>query len=157
MDLQDTLSPERTRYGLTEQSKRRVLENASELLCQGFLELKPEDISQGLTAREKLGSTVIGHGVAIPHARVPHLDQAIASLIHLKEGVKFDGQSDEVDLVFTLLVPEDANHTHLELLSQLAGAFRSSHFREALRNAEDDSTLYQQAIHFLSTGELWKK
>lgn len=96
------------------------------------------DLRRSLQAREHLGSTAIGHGIAIPHGRSPTLEAPRGALLRLQPAVDFnasDGQ--EVDLVFAMAVPDHYTHQHLMLLSELAERFSDERFRAALRNAPD--------------------
>lgn len=97
-----------------------------------------DDLRRSLQAREHLGSTAIGHGIAIPHGRSPTLEAPRGALLRLQPAVDFnasDGQ--EVDLVFAMAVPDHYTHQHLMLLSELAERFSDERFRAALRNAPD--------------------
>jgi PTS system nitrogen regulatory IIA component len=97
-----------------------------------------DDLRRSLQAREHLGSTAIGHGIAIPHGRSPTLEAPRGALLRLQPAVDFnasDGQ--EVDLVFAMAVPDHYTHQHLMLLSELAERFSDERFRTALRNAPD--------------------
>ncbi len=113
-----------------------VLEAAAGMLsCR---EAGAEDLHGSLLARERLGSTAIGHGIAIPHGRSTALQAPRGALLRLRPAVDFnafDGQ--EVDLVFAMAVPDHYTHQHLVLLSELAERFSDENFRAALRNAPD--------------------
>jgi PTS system nitrogen regulatory IIA component len=97
-----------------------------------------DHLRSSLRARERLGSTAIGHGIAIPHGRSPTLEAPRGVLLRLQPAVDFnasDGQA--VDLVFAMAVPDHYTHQHLMLLSELAERFSDERFRAALRNAPD--------------------
>jgi PTS system nitrogen regulatory IIA component len=97
-----------------------------------------DELRSSLLARERLGSTAIGHGIAIPHGRSPALEAPRGALLRLQPAVDFnaaDGQ--DVDLVFAMAVPDHYTHQHLMLLSELAERFSDQNFRAALRNAPD--------------------
>ncbi len=130
-------------------SKKRVLERVGELLATAAPNLSSEEIFEQLLERERLGSTGLGHGVALPHARVKGIDQACGVLVCLESGVDYDAiDGQPVDLVFGLLVPHDATQEHLQLLAKLASIFSKDEFREQLRDAENSEaamTLVQQA------------
>jgi PTS system nitrogen regulatory IIA component len=97
-----------------------------------------EVVAAGLTAREKLGSTGLGQGIAIPHGRMRGLKEARAAFIRLKESIAFDAPDGKpVGQVFVLLVPEQATDQHLQLLSELAQMFSERTFREQLAQARD--------------------
>ena len=99
-------------------------------------------------AREKLGSTGFGDGIAIPHCRLIGCTAPISAVLHLETAVDFDAIDGEpVDLLFVLLVPEEATDEHLELLRQIAGIFEQDDVRERLRNAPDSNALYQTVLN----------
>ncbi len=117
-------------------SKKRLLEVLGELLATDDPSLSPETVFEHLLERERLGSTGLGHGVALPHARMQGVSEAVGAFVQLREGIGFDAIDDQpVDLAFALLVPEAANETHLQLLSNLASMFSDPQLRESLRRA----------------------
>ena len=93
-----------------------------------------------LRERERVGSTAIGHGIAIPHGRSPSLQQPRGALLRLRTPVDFGGD-EPVDLVFAMAVPEHYIHQHLMLLSELAEMFSDPDIRQALRDAPDAQAL----------------
>jgi len=100
-------------------------------------------ILDALIGRERLGSTGLGHGVGLPHSRLSSIKEPIAALVTLDQGVDYesaDGQA--VDLVFGLLVPEDCNDEHLQILAQLARRFSDEKLRNELRAFADPAGLY---------------
>jgi len=123
-------------------SKKRVLEQAARLLAANAEEPASELIFERLLERERLGSTGLAGGVALPHARMPGVDESRGAFLRLAEAVEFDALDDQpVDLVFALLVPEDATEEHLRLLAQLAGMFNDEELRNRLREAEAGEAL----------------
>jgi PTS system nitrogen regulatory IIA component len=124
-------------------SKKRVLERAASLLSvEDTEENSAEQVFERLLERERLGSTGLAGGVALPHARMPGLTESRGAFLRLAEAVEFDALDGEaVDLVFALLVPEEANEAHLQLLAQLAGRFNDAQLRERLRGADADQAL----------------
>jgi PTS system nitrogen regulatory IIA component len=141
MHLLDLLAPARVAAGANATSKKRLLELVAHTLAQG----QPEHeraIFDSLCLRERMGSTGLGHGVAIPHGRTPHLANATGAFIQLAEPVDFgaaDGQP--VDLVFALAVPEHFTQQHLVLLAQLAEMFSDEGFRTQARACRDGAAL----------------
>ncbi len=139
MSLADQLADVRASL-LTAADRDEVLEMAADLLaCR---QAGADDLRASLQAREKLGSTAIGHGIAIPHGRSPTLEAPRGVLLRLQPAVDFnasDGQS--VDLVFAMAVPDHYTHQHLMLLSELAECFSDPHFRSALRDAPDAQSM----------------
>ncbi len=117
-------------------SKKRLLETlANRLAPDATLE---SAIYESLCARERLGSTGLGHGIAIPHGRSPGMKEATGVFVRLAEPVDFGAPDGEpVDLIFALAVPEHFTHQHLVLLSELAALFGEERFRRALRQAAD--------------------
>ena len=103
------------------------------------------DILDALIARERLGSTGLGHGIALPHSRMRDLAEPLAALVTLREGVDFQSADGEpVDVVLGLLVPEDCNDEHLKILATLARRFSDAGLREALRESEDGEALLER-------------
>lgn len=125
-------------------SKKSALESVCLLATQGVSSIKQKDALNALIEREKLGSTAIGFGVALPHARLEGLDKPLASLIQLVNPINFDSPDDEpVDLLFGLLIPIENTEEHLKILSKLAELFSVKSFREQLRDAKSDEELYR--------------
>ncbi len=124
-------------------SKKRVFEQVG-LLLENSEKLSRSTVFDSLFARERLGSTGLGHGVAIPYGRITGLREAVGVLIRLKQPILFDAPDGKpVSLLFVLLVPDQATDLHLQLLSELAQLFSSKALREKLLNAPDAETLYQ--------------
>jgi len=123
-------------------SKKRVLEQAARLLAGTADEPEAEQIFERLLERERLGSTGLAGGVALPHARMPGLEMSRGAFLQLAQPVEFDAlDGNPVDLVFALLVPENANDEHLQLLAKLAAMFNEEELRERLRRAEGDEAM----------------
>ncbi|WP_455375006.1 PTS IIA-like nitrogen regulatory protein PtsN [Kaarinaea lacus] len=152
MNISDIISPDRVVCDFDATSKKRALEQLSDMIASDSSpSLLPKDVVESLIARERLGSTGIGYGVAIPHGRVKNADHAIAAFAKLHEGIDFDAADNQtVDLLFALLVPEDSTNEHLQLLAQLAEMFSDEDFRAKLRATKDRQAIY----NLLST---WKK
>lgn len=144
MHLLTLLTPARIQAHAHIASKKRLLEHVAALLADGTGNDIERSIFESLCGRERLGSTGLGQGVAIPHGRSPDIGSAIGALVQLSEPIDFgapDGQP--VDLVFALAVPEHFTHQHLVLLSQLAEMFGDADFRQHLRSAADTDALHQ--------------
>lgn len=147
MKIDKILTQNRTLVISEGRSKKRLFEKASRLLARMFPEINGIGLFEGLIARERLGSTAIGNGVAIPHCRVPHCREILGMLILLDEGVEFDAIDEhKVDLVFILLVPMESTHEHLETLALLSKLFNDADYCSKLRAATDSETLFQLAI-----------
>ncbi len=128
-------------------SKKRALEEVG-LLLENRYGLARGDVFECLFAREKLGSTGLGQGVAIPHGRFAGVKDTVAVFLRLQEPIMFDAPDGKpVNLIFALLVPENAGGRHLEVLSQLADVFSSKAAREKLlqaANAEEIRAVFLQ-------------
>jgi len=123
-------------------SKKRLLEVLGELLAADQPGLNPETVFERLLERERLGSTGLGHGVALPHARVKEISEAVGAFVQVQQPVDFDAIDDQpVDLAFALLVPEAATEVHLQLLASLAAMFSDPELRERLRRAASPEEL----------------
>jgi PTS system nitrogen regulatory IIA component len=144
MELQDIIDPERVAYDIDVSSKKRALETISDILVKGGEgNLASQDICESLFAREKLGSTGIGCGVAIPHGRLKNTDKTLAAFIKLHKGVDYDAvDNQEVDLIFALLVPENSTEEHLKILAEIAEMFSNEDFRTKLREAKNQQALW---------------
>jgi nitrogen PTS system EIIA component len=117
-------------------SKKRVLEAAAGLLAAVIPETDEESVFERLLERERLGSTGIGHSVALPHARIDGLTTAYGAFIRLTESVDYDAiDGAPVDLIYALVVPRDATDEHLKILASLAQLFSQRALCNALREA----------------------
>ena len=124
-------------------SKKRVFERAAEAMG-GALNLSSETIYRALLAREKLGSTAIGEGIAIPHCRINDCAVPAGCLVTLQEPIDFGSADDQdVDIIFVLLVPEEATEAHLKLLAALARSFSNAEVRDRVRQTQDPEALKQ--------------
>jgi PTS system nitrogen regulatory IIA component len=133
-------------------SKKRTLELLGELIAEGQSEFTSREIFDSLIGRERLGSTGLGHGVALPHGRLSQGQCAIGAFVKLKSGVDFDAIDQQpVDLVFGLLVPEHFTDEHLKILSYLAEMFSDKDFCERLRAADSDQVLFERLINWKSS------
>jgi PTS system nitrogen regulatory IIA component len=124
-------------------SKKRVFEQAG-LLFENTNQIARSQVFDSLFAREKLGSTGLGQGVAIPHGRIKGLREAIAALVTMKEAIPFhapDGQP--VNIACILLVPEKATDKHLQILSELAQMFSDKQFRDSILKCKNAAEIYK--------------
>lgn len=147
LSIQSILSPELTLCGVPGSSKKRILEIIAERVAQYYPELDENEVFNNLVARERLGSTGIGQGIAIPHCRLEDCKRVVGALVTLEESIDFDAIDNEpVDILFVLLVPQKATSDHLELLSQLAEKFNDRSFCNRLRECEDSQQLYNLIV-----------
>ena len=132
----DFITEQRVRCAQDISSKKRLLEALAGLLATGHPRLDPDLVFERLLERERLGSTGLGHGIALPHARVKEVGEALGAFVSTARGVDYDAVDGEpVDLAFALLVPESATEEHLQLLAQLAGLFSDPEIRARLRES----------------------
>ena len=123
-------------------SKKRIFEQVG-ILFENHQSLARSAVYDALFAREKLGSTGLGQGIAIPHGRIKGLKTPVGAFVRLVGGVPFDAPDGKpVSLIFVLLVPEAANEHHLQLLSELAQMFSDREFRDQLGTAPDATALH---------------
>jgi nitrogen PTS system EIIA component len=128
---------------LAASSKKRLFEQLG-LLFENQHGIAKAAVFESLFARERLGSTGLGQGVAIPHGRMKGMKEALGAFVRLAQPIPFDAPDGKpVTLLFALLVPEHATEKHLELLSELAQMFSDRALREALAGAPDAQALHQ--------------
>ncbi|MFZ1641959.1 MAG: PTS sugar transporter subunit IIA [Candidatus Contendobacter sp.] len=145
MDIMDLITRERLVCDSEVTSKKRVIEVLSELLAMGQVGLTARPIFDSLIGRERLGSTGLGHGVALPHGRFSQSRQAIGAFVKLRQGVDFDAiDRQPVDLVFGLLVPDHYTDEHLKILAYLAEMFSDRSFCQQLRETNSDQALFER-------------
>jgi len=124
-------------------SKKRVFERVG-LLFENQMQIGRSQVFDSLFAREKLGSTGLGQGVAIPHGRIPKLRDATAAFVRASHPIPFDAPDGQpVELIFVLLVPELATDLHLQILGELAQMFSDVDFRKKLQECNDVMVIHQ--------------
>lgn len=140
--LNSVLSIDCTKSAVECSSKKRALE----FICEVAHEktgIDTQAIFDNMLAREKLGSTGIGCGIAIPHSRIPGLTQAVGILVQLQEPIAFDAfDKQPVDLLFALIVPEEEAKAHLKTLSAMAERLNDKPLCRQLRRAQSDEELF---------------
>lgn len=140
--LSAILPPAQVQVSVDATSKKRAFEEAG-LLFETLHGLNRALITDSLFARERLGSTGLGHGVAIPHGRIKGLKQPLAAVFQLASPIGFDAPDEQpVQLMIFLLVPEAATQKHLEILSEIAELLSDSGLREQMKLATDASVLH---------------
>ncbi len=151
MYVEHLLSPQRIGCHISVSSKKRTLEQLSELLQHGSDVEDRGEIFDALLARERLGTTGFGRGVAIPHGRLKSLKEPIAAFITLAPGVDFDAvDHTPVDLILALLLPDDNADSHIKLLSHVAEMLRDPELVNRLRNAANSDTIIDTLSHWKS-------
>lgn len=142
MELIDLVSPEAVLCSVKAGSKKQALQEIAHRAADAY-GLDTRSVCEGLLAREKLGSTAMGNGVAIPHARIAGLAQIVGLFARLERPVDFeaaDGQG--VDLLFCLLAPQDAGADHLRALAKVSRLMRDASVRTKLRETDGADALY---------------
>ena len=135
MTISALLSPQQIFLDTEITSKKKLLELIANVVAD-MTQLSESGIYSGLLNRERLGSTGLGQGFAVPHARVSDLDRTVACFFRLSEPVNFEAPDNQpVDLVFTIVIPEQATEEHLMILSSLASIFSRGEVCEAIRAA----------------------
>lgn len=149
--LSQILPPSQVLVSVDATSKKRAFEEAG-LLFENMQGLNSALITDSLFARERLGSTGLGHGVAIPHGRIKGLKAPMAAVFQLATPIGFDAPDEQaVDMLIFLLVPEAATQKHLEILSEIAELLSDSTLREKLKTTTDASVLHQLIASWQST------
>lgn len=152
--LGSLLDTSRIKCGASISSKKKSLQLVAELM-EDSLDINDDDDDEGvdmdvmdaLAARERLGCTGMGHGIAIPHGRVDFISEPIGALLTLTDPVQFDAPDDiPVDIVFGLLIPEDQNEEHLHILASLARFFNDPENRDAIRNSSNAEEILQTLL-----------
>ena len=140
------LTPECVLLDSESASKKRVFERVG-LLFENTQHIARSQVFDSLFAREKLGSTGLGQGVAIPHGRVKGLRDAVAAFVKMQNPIPFDAPDGlPVSFIFVLLVPERATDMHLQLLGELAQMFSDQSFRDKLQNSDDPVAIHKMFV-----------
>jgi len=133
-------------------SKKRLFEQVG-LLFENNHQIARSQVFDSLFAREKLGSTGLGRGIAIPHGRVKSLKEALGALVRTQQPIPFDAPDGQpVELIFVLLVPDRATDLHLQILSELAQMFSDKPFRDRMRAATSAAEMHQIITHWQPHG-----
>ncbi|MFC3033004.1 PTS IIA-like nitrogen regulatory protein PtsN [Pseudoalteromonas fenneropenaei] len=144
MKLSALISKDCSKAAVLFSSKKRILEYISELAHQQLPDLDQHDILDALLAREKLGSTGIGKGVALPHGRMAAVDKVLVMVLVNQEAIDYDAIDNRpVDIFVALIVPEGDNQTHLQTLAAIADKLRDKEFCRMLRQAQSDEQLFE--------------
>ena len=146
MKISEILSPKTVIHGLHVSGKKKLIGELATFVGK-HLAMEPGPIFETLWEREKLGSTGVGHGVAIPHGRVEKLERIVGVFAQLHKPVDYESIDDiPVDLVFLLLTPSDAGADHLKALAKVSRVLRNSVTCERLRTADDVMALFAVLI-----------
>ena len=147
MDIETVLQVTRCRAQVDCASKKRALEIAADLIANDYPALTADYVFRQLLARERLGSTGLGEGVAVPHCRVENIVNAIGCLISLNSKIDFESVDGKpVDLLFTLVVPEQASDAHVHMLADIVKVFSNPNNTSRLRAIDDSEELFHCAV-----------
>lgn len=142
MEIADLVSPDAVVTDLHVASKKQVLQELSRRAAQ-ITELPEREIFDTILERERLGTTGVGHGIAIPHGKLPQLDRLHGLFVRLDQPIEFESIDDQpVDLIFLLLAPESAGADHLKALAKVSRLLRDREICDKLRSSEDADALY---------------
>ncbi len=144
MQISEIIAPELCKLGEQASSRKKALQVAADHLESFAPQLDAFTTLKALVTREQLGSTAIGNGVALPHGRITECEKPVAILLTLETGVDFDAPDTEpVDLIFCLMVPEQYNFQQLGGLNNIVEIFSNKVLRAQMRNAHNDEALFE--------------
>ncbi len=147
MQIFDILTQARVAIGVHAASKKAVLEELARLVASDTPELTPAQAFDGLVFRERLGSTGLGNGIAIPHGRIKHLSTTVGAFLRTESAIDFDTiDGYPVDLFFALFVPQEATEEHLTMLAGLAEAFSDEELVAKLRTLATTQEIHAQLV-----------
>lgn len=143
MQLSEILTTSCTCCDVAITSKKRILEKICHIAVSHVTDIEEDELLESLLEREKMGSTGIGNGIAIPHGRLPNASKALAVLITTENTVDFDAiDNREVDIFIALFVPENSCKEHLETLQSIAKLFSDKKMIKQVRKCTNDQALY---------------
>ncbi|MDN4502013.1 PTS IIA-like nitrogen regulatory protein PtsN [Alteromonadaceae bacterium BrNp21-10] len=147
MEIKNILTPGCTLCAAPDTSKKRILETISQIAHHSQPQLAEDIILESLMSREKLGSTGIGNGIALPHGRLANLNEVVAVLICCEKPLDFDAiDSKPVDIFFAILVPEDQAQGHLQTLATIASKLSDKDVLKRMRQSTTNNDLYEAII-----------
>ena len=154
MSIADLLIPNSVVRNIEVRSKKHAVDVLSELLANSTGGVDAGEAFASLIAREKLGSTALGHGVAIPHGRLDGLDESVGALLKLAVPIDFDAPDEQpVDLLFGLLVPKDSGDEHLQDLAAIARLMSDPLLRSHLRAATSSRALFHTICNYVPVAQ----
>lgn len=146
MQIKSLLTEKLTFAKIEGVSKKRIIDTIAQTFAKNVDGIDADALFMQLVNREKLGSTGLGNGIAIPHCRFPTEGQTLCACFTLESAVDFDAVDHKgVDIVFAMVVPEDAEQNHLENLAALANVLQDSSYVDSLRGAQNARELYEAA------------
>ncbi|MFT2091867.1 PTS IIA-like nitrogen regulatory protein PtsN [Paraglaciecola sp. 2405UD69-4] len=147
MEIKDILHPDCTLCAVQGASKKRILEHISDIASQHLLEIDQATILSCLMCREKMGSTGIGNGIALPHGRLENLEEVIAIVVTSETPINYEAiDNAPVDVFFAILVPTDKASEHLGTLSAIAEKLTNKETLKMMRAATTDEELFKAVV-----------
>ena len=147
MEIRRILNMDCTKCAVQLTSKKRTLEYIAKVAVDALPALRLDDVICSLVAREKMGSTGIGNGIAIPHGRIYGIEQPLAVVVTSSSGIEFDAIDNQlVDIFFAILVPVDEAEGHLKTLSAIAEKLSNKEIVRQIRKANSDKLLYELLV-----------
>ncbi len=147
MNIEDILTPERTHCRIEASSRKKALEKVSEFLAADNPQFDVEQLFTSLIAREKMGSTALEHGIAVPHCRMRGCSKIVGGLFSLDQPIDFESPDrNQTSILFVLVVPEDEVSEHFTMLAKLATRFDSETYRESLFTHNTSQELFDAAV-----------
>jgi PTS system nitrogen regulatory IIA component len=144
MQLSEILTTSCTRCDVAITSKKRILEKICQIAASQVSNIDEDELLDSLLEREKMGSTGIGNGIAIPHGRLPNANKAVAVLITTQQAIDFDAiDNRDVDIFIALFAPENRCQEHLNTLQSIAKLFSDKKILKQVRKCNDDQSLYE--------------
>ena len=144
MKLSNILKLESISCCVAVKSKKRLLEEICQLAKTQVIDIEEDELLDSLLDREKMGSTGIGNGIAIPHGRIPNSNQAVVVLITTEKPIPFDAiDNRDVDIFISLFVPKDSCQEHLDTLQSIAKLFSDKKIIKQVRKCTNNEALYE--------------
>lgn len=148
MYLKSILSADCTQQSIELNSKKRILQFISQLAHKKCPQVSSQDILESLLVREKLGSTGIGHGIALPHGRLKGINKSVAVFVITQKAINYDAIDNKaVDIFCSVLIPEQQSQEHLATLSEIAKLLSDKSLVKKLRHTTSDEGLYELIIN----------
>ena len=144
MEIAEILAPQRVINNAEVSSKKAALETLAGMISSAVPDITQSEVFESLIAREKLGSTGLGHGIALPHGRRKGGTNTTGAFMRLQTGVPYDAIDQKpVDILFALLVPEESTEEHLQILSKLASIFSDNTLVNAIRSCNSSAAVFE--------------
>lgn len=144
MEIAEILTPQRVINNAEVSSKKTALETLAGMISSAIPDITQTEVCESLIAREKLGSTGLGHGIALPHGRRKGGTHTIGAFMRLQTAVQYDSIDQKpVDILFALLVPEESTEEHLQILSKLAAIFSENTLVNDIRNCDSSEAVFE--------------